>query len=154
MYLVDTNILSAASPASKEPAPELVDWLDRASTFLYLSVVTAAEVADGIAKKNRDGATRKAAMLRAWWDTVEHLYADRILTFDLETARIAGALMDRARGKGHEPGFADTAIAATAIQHGLTVLTRNIRDFEPLGVPYLDPYAALPPLPAPGSSLS
>jgi predicted nucleic acid-binding protein len=153
VYVVDTNILSTASPTVKLPLSELVDWLDRASPFLFLSVVTAAEVADGIAKKKREGATRKAGMLRAWWDTVEHLYADRILPFDLQTARIAGRLMDGARGRGHEPGFPDTAIAATAVQHHLTVLTRNVRDFKPLGVPHLNPYEALPPMPVPGSGL-
>ena len=75
-----------------------------------------------------------------------HLYAERVLAFDLRTARIAGALADLALSKGHAPGFADVAIAATAKLRGLTVLTRNARHFEPLGVPFLDPFVQLPRL--------
>ncbi|WP_102959512.1 PIN domain-containing protein [Mangrovicella endophytica] len=138
MYLVDTNILSAGSPTVRMPFGELVAWMDRASASLYLSAVTVAEVHDGIEKAQREGATRKAETLRGWWETVEHLYGDRILPFGIAAARIAGALSDRARFIGAEPGFPDIAIAATAELHGFTVLTRNIRDFRPLGVACLD----------------
>jgi predicted nucleic acid-binding protein len=51
---------------------------------------------------------------------------------------------DRARGQGQAPGLADIIIAATARQHGLTILSRNLKHFEPLGVRVLDPFAALP----------
>lgn len=146
MYLVDTNILSATAPTMKVPLAELVDWLDEASESLFLSAVTAAEIHDGIAKLERQGSARKAAILSEWWAAVEHLYGDRILPFDLTAARFAGALMERARGRGFTPGFADIAIAATGKAHGLTVLTRNVRDFEPLGVALLDPCDALPVL--------
>jgi hypothetical protein len=73
------------------------------------------------------------------------LYGDRILAFDTPAARIAGTLSDRARGLGYAPGFADIIIAATA-HHGLTILSRNIRHFKPLGVVVLDPFAALTPV--------
>jgi hypothetical protein len=62
------------------------------------------------------------------------------LAFDTSAARLAGELSDRARGQGHAPGFADIIIAATARQHAMTILSRNIRHFEPLGVPVLDPF--------------
>jgi hypothetical protein len=75
------------------------------------------------------------------------LYGDRILPFDVPAARIAGARSDLARSKGHAPGFADVAIAASAKCHGFTILTSNVRDFAPLGVPFLDPFAGLPPAP-------
>jgi hypothetical protein len=74
-----------------------------------------------------------------------HLYGERILPFDVPAARIAGALSDVARSKGQAPGFADVAIAATAKRRGLTILTTNVRHFAPLGVPFLDPFAGLPP---------
>jgi predicted nucleic acid-binding protein len=109
-----------------------------------LSAVTVAEVAEGIAKARREGATRKAAGLSAWLDSVLHLYRDRILAFDVAVARIAGALSDAAQCQGQAPRFADTVIAATARQHGLTILTRNIRHFEPLGVAAFDPFKTLP----------
>jgi toxin FitB len=101
-----------------------------------------------IAKAEREGATSKAASLRDWWDTVEHLYGRRFLPFDLSAAEAAGAMLDRARA--YDVGFDDIAIAATAEVNGLTVLTDNERHFRPLGVAILNPLKELPPLP--GSS--
>jgi hypothetical protein len=146
-YLLDTNVISAVAPTKKERPAVLVDWLDHASDFLYLSVVTAAEIRDGIAKATREGAAKKAATLSAWWDTVEHLYGDRILPFDLRAATIAGMMMDVARGAGHAPGFGDVAIAATAEAHGLIILSRNVKHFKPICDSILNPFDTLPPLP-------
>ena len=144
MYLVDTNVISAASP-NRPASPALVEWMDVQSASLFLSVVTVAEIEDGIAKLRRQRATRRSRDLAQWLEAVLHLYGDRILGLDTATARIAGQLSDRARGQGHAPGFADIIIAATARQHALTILSRNARHFEPLGVPVLDPFAELPP---------
>jgi len=144
LYLVDTNVISAGAP-SRLPARELIAWMDTHSDELFLSVVTIAEIEDGIAKAKREGATRKARDLTAWLETLLHLYTARILPFDLVTAQIAGALSDLARGQGQAPGFADVIIAATAQRHGLTILTRNLRHFEPLGIKVHDPFSALPP---------
>lgn len=119
--------------------------MDTHSASLSISAVTVAEIEDGIAKLRREGATRKSSELTAWLDTVLHLYSDRILSFDAATARIAGVLSDRARGLGHAPGFADIVIAATAQRHGLTILSRNLRHLEPLGVAAVDPFIRLPP---------
>jgi toxin FitB len=146
MYLVDTNVISAAVPSRAPASAALADWMDRNSAALFLSAVTVAEVADGIAKAHREGATRKAATSADWLDTLLHLYRDRILVFDVAVARIAGALSDAVRAQGRAPGFADIVIAATAQHHGLTILTRNIRHFELLGVPVVDPFMALPRL--------
>ena len=74
-----------------------------------------------------------------------HLYGDRVLPFDSPTAEIAGALADLARGRGHSPGFADIAIAATARQHGLTILSRNERHFASMDTDVVDPFTKLPP---------
>jgi predicted nucleic acid-binding protein len=143
LYLVDTNVISARAP-SRVSLPDLAAWMDSHSAELFLSTVTIAEIEDGIAKAQREGATRKARDLTAWLETVLHLYAARILPFDLAAARLAGSLSDRARGQGHAPGFADIIIAATAQRHELTILTRNLRHFEPLGAPVHDPFARLP----------
>src|SRR6202171_3820903 len=131
MYLVDTNVISAAAP-SRPVSSALVEWMDTHSASLFLSAVTIAEIVDGISKSRREGATRKSADLTAWLDTVLHLYGDRILAFDAATARIAGAMADRARGQGLAPGLADIIIAATAQHHGLMILSRNLRHLEPL----------------------
>ena len=144
MYLVDTNVISAGAPA-RPVTLALVEWMGANSASLFLSVVTVAEIEDGIAKLRRVGARRKSSDLASWLETVLHLYGERILAFDGPAARIAGAIADRAREQGHAPGFADIIIAATAQRHGLTILSRNIRHFEPLGVAVVDPFAALPP---------
>lgn len=143
-YLVDTNIISAAAPTAAVKRTELVAWMDAHSPGLFLSAVTIAEIADGIAKSSREGATRKAAALSAWQRTVLHLYGERVLPFDAATAEIAGALADLARSRGHSPGFADVAIAATARRHDLTILSRNARHFVSMDVAVVDPFRDLP----------
>lgn len=143
-YLVDTNVISAAAPTAAGRSPELVAWMDAHSSDLFLSAVTVAEIADGIAKAKREGASRKASALAAWLRTVLHLYGDRVLPFDTPTAEIAGALSDAARGRGHSPGFVDIAIAATARQHDLTILSRNERHFAPMDALIVNPFRELP----------
>lgn len=143
-YLVDTNVISAVAPTAAVKRTELAAWMDSHSPDLFLSAISIAEIADGIAKAKREGARRKADDLSAWLQTVLHLYGDRVLSFDSATAEIAGALSDLARGRGHAPGFADIAIAATARQHDLTILSRNGRHFAPMDVAVIDPLRALP----------
>lgn len=118
--------------------------MDANSARLYLSAVTIAEIEDGIAKLRREGASRKGANLAAWLEAVLHLYGDRVLAFDTAVARVAGGLLDKARGSGVTPGFADVIIAATAVHHGLTVLTHDTKDFAPLGAKVHDPFVSLP----------
>ena len=143
-YLLDTNVISALAPTKSERPAALIDWLDRRSNVLFLSVITAAEIRAGIAKAAREGAVRKAENLKAWWDAVEYLYGDRILPFDLKAATVAGHLSDRAMVKGHAPGFADVAIAAIAESCGHVLLTRNMRHFKPLCDLVIDPFETPP----------
>jgi toxin FitB len=144
-YLIDTNIISATAPTTPVKRAELIAWMDSRSADLFLSVITIAEIADGIAKAKREGARRKAADLSAWLRAMLHLYGDRVLVFDSPTAEIAGVLSDLARGRGHAPGFADIAIAATARRHDLMILSRNARHFMPMDVAVIDPLQELPP---------
>jgi toxin FitB len=120
-----------------------MQWMDLHAPELFLSAVTIAEIAEGIAKARREGARRKGSALSAWLQTVLHLYGDRVLAFDSSIALIAGGMSDLARARGHAPGFADIAIAATARRHELTILTRNERHFAPLGVAVIDPFRTL-----------
>jgi predicted nucleic acid-binding protein len=143
-YLVDTNVVSVGGPTNARPTPDLASWMERASERLYLSVITVAEVEDGIHKARREGASRKAERLATWLETLLHLYTARILAVDLAVARAIGPLSDHARGAGHATGLADIAIAATARVHGHIVLTRNIPHFRMLDVPVHDPFASLP----------
>jgi hypothetical protein len=75
LYLVDTNVLSAGAPTKAVAMPALLAWMHRNSGRLYLSVITVAEVEDGIAKSRRLGAHRKAERLSEWLETLLHLYA-------------------------------------------------------------------------------
>ena len=118
--------------------------MDSHSADLFLSAVTIAEIADGIAKAKREGARRKASDLSAWLQTVLHLYGERVLPFDSPTAQLAGALADLARSRGHSPGFADIAIAATARLHNLMILSRKERHFASVDVVVVDPFQKLP----------
>lgn len=137
-------MLSAGAPGRRERTAGLVRWMEARSRALFLSAVTVAELTGGIAKLKRAGSVSRAARLGEWLDLVLHLYGGRVLPFDVPAARLAGELMDRARAAGHTPGFADIAIATTAASRRLTVLTRNLRHFAPLGVPTTDPFDTLP----------
>lgn len=100
LYLVDTNVISARAPSRVAPS-DMAAWMDVNSAKLFLSVITIAEIEDGIAKAKREGATRKSRDLSAWLETLLHLYTARILPLDLVAARLAGVLSDNARGQGH-----------------------------------------------------
>ena len=143
-YLVDTNVISTAAPTAAVKPVDLLRWMDSRSNDLFLSAISVAEIADGIAKVERQGAKRKAADLSAWLKTLLHLYGDRVLAFDGATAQIAGALSDPARSRGRLPGLADVIIAATARQHDLIILSRNERHFAPMDAAVIDPFQQLP----------
>ncbi len=132
MFLIDTDVLSALR--RPERSPGVVWWVaEQRTTDLYLSVVSIGEIERGIEQQQRRDA-EFARLLAAWLDNLIALYGDRVLAFDLPTARRWGRLCGVL---GHEG--ADLLIAATAIEHGLTVVTRHVRHFEPTGVRVLDP---------------
>jgi predicted nucleic acid-binding protein len=143
MYLLDTNVISVSAPG-QTGFGALADWLRRRSDDLFISVITVAEVEDGIAKLRRQGGAARAERLSRWLEALLHLYGPRVLELDVKAARIVGRLLDQARSRGRAPGFADTAVAAIAAAHELTVLTRNIRHFAMFELPTLDPFDRLP----------
>ena len=137
-YLLDTNIISETAPGRAIRDSEVVRWLEDHTDRLFLSVVTIAEIESGIALAVRREARQKARKLSAWLDAIIGLYGDRVLPMETSVARIAGRLSGDARASGLAPGFADIAIAGTALHHKLTILSRNIRHFAPLGVSAID----------------
>ena len=143
-YLLDTSVLSMLGPDRPASANDLSDWLRAHSEDLYLTAVAVAEIEQGICKLRRAGGAERAARLTQWLDALLTNAADRLLPFDGGVGRIAGALSDQAMARGRHPGFADVAIAATAIAPGLVLLTRNAKHFEPLGVAFADPLEGLP----------
>lgn len=132
MFLVDTDVLSLLRRPKR--SPRIRRWMAaQRTTDLYVSVVSVAEIERGITRqRRRDPAF--ASLLARWLDTVLSLYGNRILPVDAPTARRWGRLSG---DLGHEG--TDLLIAATAIEHGLTVVTRNVRHFEPTGAQVLDP---------------
>lgn len=133
MFLLDTVVLSELR--RRERNRGVVKWIGaQRSADLFLSVVSIGEIERGIVlQQTRNPAF--AAALGEWLDAILSLYADRILGIDTAVARRWGQLSARIGNDG-----ADLLIAATALEHGLTVVTRNVRHFEPAGVPVLDPF--------------
>lgn len=144
MFVLDADVLSALAPARRQPALSLVQWIRTRADDLYLSAVTIAEIEAGAARLRRIHASQKAGLIEHWIEAMITLFGTRILAFDTSVAKLAGALHDKARAGGIEPGFADVAIAATAHQRGFLLLTRNVKDFGALGVPFHDPFVTLP----------
>jgi len=135
VFLVNTDILSELRKRSRNAA--VVRWMSaRTTSELYLSVVTIGEVQRGIARQETTNPAF-AGQLAAWLERLLVLYADRILPIDTSVARRWGRL---SAAIGHSN--ADIWIAATALQHGLTVATRNQRDYLPTGVSLIDPFSA------------
>ena len=127
MFLLDTDVLSALR--RRERNPEIARWVGtQRTTDLYLSVVTVGEIERSIMRQQRrdPGFVRGLAL---WLDRLLAWYGERILPVDVATAR-RGVRLSATLGQDS----VDLLIAATALEHGLTVVTRNVRHFEPTGV--------------------
>lgn len=137
MFLIDTDVLSAL--AKRQRNPNVERWMERQrSSDLFLSVIVIGEIERGIALQHAKD-PNFATALASWLDQILAVYADRILPFDLASARRWGKL---SAAMGHDG--ADLQIAATALERGLTVVTRNVLDFKPTGVSVLDPFSTSP----------
>jgi predicted nucleic acid-binding protein len=137
MFLIDTVTISELRRRQRDAV--VTAWFGRQrATDLFLSVISIGEIERGIARQRaRDPGF--AGALAAWLDGLLALYGEQILPFDLQTARRWGALSAALGNRS-----ADLMIAATALEHGLTVVTRNVSDFEPAGVAVLDPFSRQP----------
>lgn len=132
MYLLDTNVVSEL----RKPRPHgaVVAWLQStADTDLYLSAVTLGEIQAGI-ELTRDQDAAKASEIDAWADLLAASY--NVLTMDAETFRTWARVMHHKSDTFYE----DAMIAATAIVHQLTVVTRNVADFTQFDVSLLNPF--------------
>jgi predicted nucleic acid-binding protein len=134
-YLLDTNVLSETR--KRQPAAGVAGWIaatprDR----LHVSVLTLGEIEQGIAKIRGRGDQHQAAALEGWLRDVQAGFENRVLPVTLPVATAWG------RQQNAQPlPVIDALLAATAQVHGLTVVTRNVKDFELAGVQVLDPFA-------------
>lgn len=137
MFLLDTDVISELRKAKSGRANRnVVKWSRLVSaTALYLSAITILELETGVLLIERRDAAQGAA-LREWLDSqVLRSFAGRIIAIDTAVARCSASLHVPNRRADH-----DAFIAATALLHGMTVVTRNIADFEPTGVKTIDPW--------------
>ena len=132
-YLLDTNVLSETR--KKQSDERVISFLSTAEpSALYISVLTLGELRKGVALK-RQSDNDAAKKIAAWVDGLEFSFADRILGIDAATARLWGELSaERPRP------VVDTLLAATAIVHELTFVTRNTGDVRDIDLKRIDPW--------------
>lgn len=132
-YLLDTNVISETRKARADSG--VLSFLSTAeSAALFVSVLTLGELRKGIVAKRRTDPIA-ANQIETWVDGIEIVFADRVLPIDTPTAKQWGELPAT-----RSLPVIDTLIAATAIHHGLTLVTRNTRDVTSTGVLLLDPW--------------
>jgi len=134
-YLVNANVLSEAT--RPQPIAAAIDWLRRHEADLVVTPIVLGEIEYGIRLMSSG---RKRVALQRWFaDGVRRL---RVLDLDAGAASAWAELLARLKRKGRAMPVKDSLIAASALQHSLTVVTRNTVDFQHAGVPLVDPFAA------------
>jgi predicted nucleic acid-binding protein len=136
-FLVDTNVLSEA--VRTKPEPRVLDWIGAADeTLLYLSVLTLGEVRKGLALLPQG---KRRTRIETWIDVeVQSRFAGRILPINSAVADRWGLLAAEAKKNGRALATIDGLLAATALEHNLTIVTRNVRDFRDTHVLLLNPW--------------
>lgn len=136
-YLLDTNVISEWT----KPRPDrgVVAWLEVADeSSLYLSVVALAEIRLGIELLPKG---RKRDQLTHWLEAdLAHRFEGRVIEIDQPIAGAWGQIVARGRAQGAAPPILDAFLVATAIVHGMTLVTRNVRDVQRFGAAVFDPW--------------
>ena len=134
-FLIDTNVISELRKTRRSPA--VVEWITSVQAEqLHISVITIGEITKGIARQRRTaGGIAAADDLQAWLEGLLMTYADRIIPVDIPIAARWGRLCDQ-----HPQLATDMLLAATALDRGLTVATRNTAHFAVTKVPVFNPF--------------
>lgn len=149
MFVLDTDVLSLTSPASKldtEAVAAWREWVRRNRQHIFLSSITIMEVRFGIENLRARGAEARAAALRQWLLAAETVHAKKIVPVSKEIAHRAGELLHRAVRNGGRPSSEDAVIAATAACLGFQLLSRNAKHMRLFEIAHLDPLSELPVL--------
>lgn len=134
-YLVDTNVFSEL--AKPKPDTQVVAWLRDHEQDLYVSTITIGELRRGI---ERLPSGKKRTALRSWLSGLCQRMDGRILSFNTSIAHVWGQLLAGWEKKGITIPSLDSQLAATAHRHSLTMVTRNVVDFQKTGVKLLNPF--------------
>jgi predicted nucleic acid-binding protein len=134
-YLVDTNVF--CEPAKTRPDAKVVAWLRENENLLYVSTVTIGEIRRGI---ERLPSGRRKTELRAWLVALCDCMKGRVLSFNTSTAHVWGQLKAKWDASGVSVSSLDSQIAATAQRHQLTLITRNVTDFQRTGIKLINPF--------------
>jgi len=136
-YLIDTCCISEL--VNKEPNPNVVKWFaDQDELSMYLSVITFGELRKGIEKLSD---SKKKKELNRWIkEDLNYRFKNRVLNITMEEVNKWGEILATAEKKGKPLLAIDTLIAATALVHDLSVVTRNTQDMEGSGVEIINPW--------------
>jgi len=136
-YLLDTCVISEA--LAEQPNPKVLAFVERLDPeTIYLSDITIGELFKGI---NKLSPSFRKDKLQAWlYDELLPRYEGKIISLDVKTWMEWGALMARLEATGQVIPIVDSLIAAIAIEHNLTVVTRNVSDFEAAEIKTINPW--------------
>lgn len=137
-YLLDTCVIGELS--HRRPDPQVVGWLRvQDPETLYLSFVTIGEVEKGLVKL---GDSPRRAVLEKWFENdILAAFEKRILPVDKSVSLAWGKLCGEAERLGRKRPAIDALLAATALVHGMTLVTRNVSDMAGMGVPVFNPFS-------------
>ena len=136
-FLLDTNVVSEWT--KPRPSAGVIAWLAEADEDrIFISVITIAELRHGI-ERLPAGARRNR--LDTWLkEQVPLRFEERLLAVAVDTANVWGRVMAQGQAAGYRPGTMDAFIAATVLRHDMTLVTRNVSDFAPLGIRLVNPW--------------
>jgi hypothetical protein len=135
-YLLDTSVVSELpKPRANRVVVQFAERIDLSETFL--SAITVGELRRGTFLLPQG---KRRSTLEDWIDGLVDRFTDNILPVTMETCEVWAELSASAQQRGRTISMADGLIAATAIQHGMRVVTRNVKDFEPTGVLIVNPW--------------
>ena len=136
-FLLDTNCISEAVRLT--PDPRVMAWIEAVEeSLLYLSVLTMGEIRKGLAALPQG---KRRSRLETWLEVELHArFSGRILSIDAAVADRWGLLAASAKTKGNPLSTIDGLLAATAIHHNLTIVSRNVGDFRNTQVPVVNPW--------------